>query len=448
MPRAVSARLATAKRFRTIEFIERIKGFRKEDRISDILDSRGNHPGLVHIFSAMETCRTFKPWHDKKTGKTFLKDASGRCLHYYFYFIDPQLGLCFLRIPTWAPFRLQVYFNGHAVLAARLKKAGIPFTLRDNAFTDIDDWQTAQKLADDLDVEPLHRALDRFAQTYAPFLKSLQIACHWSVMQVEYSTDIVFNSSNVLKPLYDSLVRTAVHAVKADNVATFLGKKLSPLYQGEVGNDFHTRIEGTRIKHHMGPASIKMYDKFGHILRIETTTNDLSFFKHVRSVEPQDGSRPVFKIAPLKKSIYSLAPDLQKLLHAANTRYLAFLSDLDDPSSGIKALHKISEPLHENDRPYRGYNFFLQEDQTLFETLLRGEYSISGLRNKDLRLRLGKSTSSTSCALKRLRLHGLVKRVGKTYKYYLTDFGRHVALTGLKLKELFIIPQLAHALSS
>jgi len=50
--------------------------------------------------------------------------------------------------------------------------------------------------------------------------------------------------------------------VKADNVATFLGRKLHGNFKGELGNDFNTRIQGTRIKHHMGPASIKMYDSF------------------------------------------------------------------------------------------------------------------------------------------------------------------------------------------
>ncbi len=77
-----------------IEFIRRIKSFRKEDRIQEILAQRGTHPGLVHIFSAMETCPSFQPWHDKRSGKTFLKPDTGKCLHYYFYFIDPDLGLC------------------------------------------------------------------------------------------------------------------------------------------------------------------------------------------------------------------------------------------------------------------------------------------------------------------------------------------------------------------
>jgi hypothetical protein len=103
----------------TIEFL-RNRDIRKEDRIQEILAQRGRHPGLVHIFSAMEPCPSFQPWHDKATHKTFLKYKDGKCLHYYFYFIDPMLGLCYLRVPTWAPFRLQFYFNGHITPASNI----------------------------------------------------------------------------------------------------------------------------------------------------------------------------------------------------------------------------------------------------------------------------------------------------------------------------------------
>ena len=102
-----------------IDFIQK-KNFRKEKRIKAIIAERGDHSGLVHIFSAMEPCPAYKPWHDKKSHRTFLKNTPGKCLHYYFYFILPDLGLCCLRVPTWAPFRLQFYFNGHNELARKL----------------------------------------------------------------------------------------------------------------------------------------------------------------------------------------------------------------------------------------------------------------------------------------------------------------------------------------
>lgn len=86
-----------------IEYIRKSKAFRKEKRIQSVLKERGDHPGLVHIFSAMESCSTYQPWHDKRTHKTYLKSRVGKCLHYYFYFIDEQLGLCYMRVPTWCP---------------------------------------------------------------------------------------------------------------------------------------------------------------------------------------------------------------------------------------------------------------------------------------------------------------------------------------------------------
>ena len=106
---------------------------RKEDVVAEVLKARGDRPGLVHVISAMEACESYQPWHDKQTGKTFLKPDSGKCLHYYFYFIDEQLGLCYLRVPTWCPFRLQFYCNGHSWLARKLAAAGIDFTFADNA---------------------------------------------------------------------------------------------------------------------------------------------------------------------------------------------------------------------------------------------------------------------------------------------------------------------------
>lgn len=426
-----------------IEFV-RSHDIRKEKLVEGILEKRGRHPGLVHILSAMEACPTYKPWHDKKTGATYLKPDQTRCLHYYFYFIDDELGLGYVRVPTYCPFRLQVYFNGHAWLATQLTKKRVGFTLLDNAFSAIDDWEKAQELADHLNLRQLHKRLNQFARRYCPAIRHFPVEYHWSIMQVEYATDIVFSRQADLQDIYGTLIRTAIHTVKSDNIATFLGRKLNGNYQDEVGNDFHTRIEGTRIKHHMGPASIKMYDKFGLILRIEATTNDVSFFKHYREVEHRDGSRTMAWTA-MKKTIYSLGP-LQRILASANHRYLEFISAMDDPSQGIRHLNKISRTMHENQRSYRGFNFFDDDDQALFETIQRGEFNITGFQKKHLHRHMPqKSGAQLARILKRLRLHGLIKKVARTYKYYLTTFGRLVLAAGLKLKQLFLVPELAIA---
>ena len=428
----------------TIEFIRKIKGFRKEERIQHILAERGNHPGLVHVFSAMETCTSYKPWHNKTTGQTFLRYDTGRCIHYYFYFIDPMLGLCYLRIPTWCPFRSQFYFNGHNWLASKLRDRQVSFEMLDNAFASIADWKMAQELSDGFSVSELHAILDaavaRYCSALTPFGRY-----HWSVMQVEYSTDIVFRSVAELHPLYDHLSRTAIHAIKAQDVATFLGRSLTSRCEQQAGASFSTRIEGTRIRHYFGSASIKMYDKHGFILRVETTSNDVTFFHHHRMVEQKDGKR-VMKLAPVKKSIYSLSPDLISLMAAANDRYLQFLSAIADPTPGLKTLTKLSTSVQEGPHTYRGFNFFDDDDQAMFETLCRGEFFISGIRNKTLRQHLASlKPAQVSRLLKRLRLHGIIKKIGKTYKYYLTELGRHVAIAGLTLKTMFLVPEFASA---
>lgn len=424
-----------------IEHIRRIKAFRKEDRVQQILAERGTHPGLVHIFSATETCASFKPWHDKGSGKTFLRPDSGKCLHYYFYFIDPDLGLCHLRVPTWAPFRLQFCMNGHNWLASRLKRLRIGYRLVDNAFVQIDDFARAQQIANRLKPETLHRKLDRYAHQFCPTAAEFTAGYHWSIMQVEYATDIVFKRREDLAPLYDHLIRTAVHTVRAEHVATFLGRKLDPRYQGEAGSDFNTRIQGTRIRHRMGPAALKMYDKFGRVLRIETVANDVSFFKHHRTVEHRDGSREE-KLAPVRKTLYSLRV-LSRILHACNRRYVEFLSSLDDDSAGRRHLESLSNPVRDQRRSYRGLNFFDARDRELLLTLTRGEFNLRGFQVRDLRPLLSHlSGAQLSRQIKRLRMHRLVKHVRGTYRYYLTRLGRRVIAAAFRLREGSIIPAL------
>jgi len=193
----------------------------------------------------------------------------------------------------------------------------------------------------------------------------------------------------------------------------------------------------------MGASSIKMYDKFGIILRIKTTTNNVSEFKHPRVVYPRLGE-PVVKTAPLQKTIYSLTV-LANLLRASNRRYLEFISTFDDQSQGVKHLEKVSQTVKADKRSYKGFNFFSDNDCSLFAVLSRGEYNINGLRNKSLKKFFpDKSGGEISRILKRLNLHGIIRKVRKTYKYYLTRLGKAAIATGLIIRTSVVIPKRAH----
>lgn len=428
-----------------IEQLERTT-FRKADRVAEVLRQRGDAPGLGHVFSAMEACQAFKPWHDKTTGPTGLRPTAGKCLDSSFYFLHPRLGLVYVRGPTGLPFRLQIYFNGHHWLANRLRRAGLKFQSEDHALVECADRKKAQALADDFSLDQLKGDLDGLARECVPaLLERFQGGYHWSLMPVEYSLDLVWRSAEKLAPVYEELSRQAIFTVKAPEVAKFLGKRFPAHSDTALGSAFHTRVEGTRIKPLLGPAALKLSDKRGRVLRLECTVNAGTFFSHHRKGEHRDGP-PTYALAPLKKSLFRLR-DLRGLTHAACARYLAGLSRLEDRSSGQVDLDKLSRPAKDAAaRSWRGFNLFLRADLQGILAALAGEHQISGLSSRRLQRLLPQWTrNQIGRRLRRLRLHGLIKKVGKTYKYYATSFGQRLLLAGLKLKEHLLLPTLSAA---
>ena len=231
---------------------------------------------------------------------------------------------------------------------------------------------------------------------------------------VEYATDLVFRSVATLGPLYEQLTRQSVLSVKAEQIATFLGRQITPQLAQELGSQFSTRIEGTCIKHRFGDASIKMYDKFGQILRIETTTNDVSFFKHHRKVEHRQGP-PTRERAPVKKSIYSLI-DLREILFSCIRRYLAHLSALDDFSVGVRALDRLTSRAGSRTKPSRGSTSLILST-TRCCTPCRTRGSTSPDPRADLMPLLDHiSPPRLSRQLRRMRDIGVIKRVAGTYR--------------------------------
>lgn len=428
-----------------IEYLPSAHSVRKEARVQAVLAERGTHPGLVHIFAVIEPARVFEV-RKGKADSPYLIARRGACKQFYLYFIDPTFGLCHLRISSWLPFWVQFYCNGHSYLARALEREGIDFTLEDNAFTACADWQRAQALADAFPVKELHQALDRWLEEYCPGARALAPdGYHWSITQAEYATDIVFHTADALRTLYGELRRHAIHTVQATDLATFLQHRLpQDLSQAEIASNMRTVLEGTRVRHQWNRnLSLKLYDKHGVMLRIETTTSDVSFFRHHREVVHRDGTSTL-KHAPLLKTIYSL-PLLGKCMGACNRRYLDFLSALDDQTTGLEAVERLAEPVREHDRSYRGFNLFARSDLELFLAIARGEWCVRGFKNADVRRLLpGIGPGRASHLLRRLRLHQLITRVTRGYRYRLTEAGQRLVVAALRLRQQ-VAPALAAA---
>jgi len=389
----------------------------------------------------MEACNAYEPWHDKRSHQTFLRHTSGKCLHYYFYFIDDTLGLIYLRVPTWCPFWLQFYCNGRSWLVRSLAAVGIGYTMADNAFIRLGDGAWAQQLVDGFSQDMLHAIRDCCADQHCPVLAVFGQGHHWSLMQVEYATDLAIRSDAVMKPLYDELPRQVIFSVKAEQVVTFLGKKITPQLAQEIGCLFATRIEGFCVNHYLGKVSVTMYATFGRVLRLKTTTNDVSFFQWYRKVEHRDGHLSC-EIAPVKNTIYSLI-DLRELL-SCNRRYLEYLSALDDFSAGDRNLHGLSNPKTVNGDTLKAFNLFDRMQQILLRALQRPTLNSRGICQVDLAPFLPHvSGFHMTRYLWRLRQFGLIKQVAHSYRNYLTKLGRSAITAACRITEHVVVPALA-----
>jgi hypothetical protein len=430
-------------------------GERKEAIVEEILARRGRRAGVVCVLGAMERCRCYYVAKNQQLGRLELRWRVGKCQHFYVYLIHPEFGLCHLRIPTWAPFRLQFCCNGHDWLERQMKGAGLRFRKEDNCFTSISDFAAAQALVERFEPERLHRVLDQLAARWIAVHQRLGHSLHWSIYQAEWSTDIVFKNERVLPVLYREIVRTAAVEVGCADIYRFFGKVPRAQSTVERGTRFQTLIQGTRLKHTLGATSLKMYDKAGRVLRIECTTSDVSTFPHRRKVEPHRsaragasqagaGSRGGMKWAPMRKTMYSLRP-LAEALSACNGRYLAYISQWEDQTKQRQALHEITQSQRdEKDRSVRGLNFFRSDDLEFLTALQRGEHQIQGVRNRTLQPQLpGWSPAKIGRTLRRFHCLNLIKRVQGTRKYYPTARGERLIVTGLQLTERLILPGLA-----
>ena len=251
----------------------------KEDLARQIAARDGVHRGLICVFGAVEPIQSFRLAYG--VGRPRLSSDWRKGLVHYFYLLDPEFGFMHVRRPTWFPFTMQVYVNGHDWLARRLSRLRLVFQQLDNAFLSIARPERADRLAREFPRLDWPKVLGRFACRFNPLLRDLlyPMTYYWVTDQAEYATDVMFRSRADLQALYPSLLRHATLVYRAEDIMTFLGRKLDPRFQGEIVSDLKHRPEGARIKHRVKRNWIKMYNKHGRILRVETVINQTREFK-------------------------------------------------------------------------------------------------------------------------------------------------------------------------
>ena len=418
---------------------------RKESIAMGIAERDGIREGLICVITCVEPCHTFSVGPNAVLKQLELRQGPGKCLHQYFYFLDPQFGLMHLRLQTWLPLTIHICINGREWLANQLRAAGIGFRQRDNCFVQIDDVSAAQSLLDQQLQTNWSSVFDTLLLTVQPSFKTLfplRLDHYWSADETEWATDVMFASSNALSNVYPNLVKHAVTQFDTVDVMRFLGRrvgeKVHHRFEGDVITTVKTRAEGTRVKHALNRNSIKMYDKQGSVLRVETTVNDPRDMKVFRTKE-SDPNGPL-SWQRLRKGVSDLHRRAQ-ISQQSNERYLESLAAVEHTEPLGKTVRDVCQPTTLNGRRVRSLSPLSPSDSRLLESVARSEFRLNGFRNRDLRSLLFGAIPSCPTEHKRqsgritrqirlLRAHGLVRKVQGTQRYQLTAKGQ-TAITAL-----------------
>jgi len=426
---------------------------RKEEMARKIAERDGITEGLVCVLSVVEPCRTFSlAWNGRSP---YVRDAKRKCLQLYYYFMDRDLGLIHVKLQTWFPFRIQVYVNGHAWLARQLDRHGIAYTKLDNAFLRLGDVEQSQNVSDGFERVDWIHALDQYAMRVNPLLGQDEVLqsmrYYWVTAQSEYSTDVLFRSRADLAELMPRLCQYSMLYFDATDVMSFLGRKLTGHFLGEVVTDqlvvdvLGKRVPGRRVKHRMKCNWIKMYEK-GTVLRVETVINNPEEFR-VRKRVRREG-RDVMAWVPLRKSV-TLLFRYREISGQSNARYLDALSQVQDPTPAVRDLDALTTKASTKDgRTVTAFNPLSRNERMLFEVLLSGEYALHGFTNRDLRQKLARTTTyplapheekrpaQVTRLLRRLHAHGLIAKIPHSRRWRVSLAGRRTMATAIKLREV------------
>jgi hypothetical protein len=424
---------------RPFEYLSSWK-IRKEDRARDIAARDGIEDGLIAIFSCVEGCQSFAVRGDRTTKRLRVVATERRCAHLYFYYWDHDFGLMHIRVQTWLPFTIQICLNGREWLAQQLRRAGSGFQQVDNCVYDLVNPTLAQRLLTQLETRRWARVLRVFATRVNPLLRRHGLRpYYWSLEESEYATDVLFADPASLHAVYPALVDHAVRHFRTPDVLRFLGRPCHP-HTAEVTTRVQRRVEGVRVKHWVAENSLKMYDKRGHVLRVETTLNQPRRFTVYRATGPGTPRHWV----PLRKGIADI-PRRVTLSRATNARYLDALSVVELPTPVAAILDPVSHPRIVAGRPYRALHPIAPEDSRCFAQMADGRTLLDDIRAADLRRAVSPEAPTDPVARRRLtgrvsrrlrlyRAHGLLAKVTGTRRYRVTPKGHAIITAALRCR--------------
>jgi hypothetical protein len=438
----------------------------KQQLAREIAAADGVKEGPICALTAVELCSSYAIKRNRATGKPELQVSWRKGLFVYQYWMHPVIGFMSARLQTWFPFPINIYMNGREWLARQMDQTGISYRRHDNCFTWIEDLARAQNLMNEqLRVnwlELFHPVVQRIHPLlFSELSRNYPMRYYWTCADSEWAMDLMFRNPDRLRRLIPQLLHLGIVSFSSPDVLRFMGKKVSragtALGRSElpISADLRVRSNGARVKHRLGPNSLKFYDKaydeLAAVLRLELT---ISMGKYFRVFRRTDNPQSELGWRPLRQSIVDMhlrANVSQKVLD----RYCSALATVDDSQTLEELTASIERRTRWRGRSVRALHPFAPDDHALLKAIHRGEFNMNGFRNRDLQDLLYPSppknkaeqrrrSAAISRKLGMLRAHSLIRKRPRSHRYDVSPRGRLV-LNAILSAHRITVRQIAQA---
>jgi hypothetical protein len=434
--RAAVERFAAAQGLEIVTFA---KGESKEAIAQAHLTRFPGRHGVVLIGKAQERASAYKGRRTDKGSKVWFtySRCSVQVTHYYFYLLDEDFGLVFIKVCTYLPFEVKVCFNGHEWAKQQLRGAGIAFEPLENGFAACADSARLQAVCANLTGATVQAFFDRWVDTLPWPLGAAERRAGYrhllSVWQLEVSRTQVFVDPEQGRALVEALIRENLDLGRPDRVRLLFDRPVTVRTPGA----FYTQVmqHGVlpSIRVHYKHSALKQYLKEGRALRTEAMINNPGDFGSPRGIAHFDA--------------------LVALGHTLNGRLLAMARLSQDGFVPLEAVRPLGQPtVAARGRRAPALRFGDPRVMAVLAAVAQHAHLPAGLANRTLRPHVAAllglplraySSARMSYDLRRLRLKGLLRRRPKSHTYVLTPLGARVAVFFTKLYARCFRPGLA-----
>jgi hypothetical protein len=396
--------------------------------------------GVVFVGKAQEKTPVFRTERRRSptTGRPYpwIVRRTAMVNSYYIYAVDRDFGPFFLKFCSYFPFNAKLCLNGHEYAKRQLMHERIAFEALDNGVLSCANPKRLQAICDGLCANKIDVLLRKWLRLLPhPFTSADRKAGYRysiSILQAEFLTTKVLDRPMHGRVFFEQVIRENLDLGRPEQVQLIFNRRIPRNTRACFRTRIVTQDVTPSLHVYYKHARIKQYHKENRALRTETTINNTYDFG-------------------VGRRLHNL-PKLRAIGFAANRRLLEIERLSHDCILTENSFQEINCPITVGHQRASGLRFADPRVYALLHALILFRQLPQGFRAGDLRQHLAAllgchaqaiSQGAVTYQFRRLRLHRLIQRVPKSFRYEVTDFGLRVALFFTRLYNRLLRPGIA-----